>query len=296
MMKVLFIVNPTAGKGAAMKEVPRIESIMDKLKGVEYSIKYTEKAGHATEIAKYGAEQGYDIAFAVGGDGTVNEVVNGLVCTDTALGVIPGGSGNDFIRSLGIQGDTCSIIQHTLYGTRKPVDVGIINDRYFINISSVGFDAEVVLATQKAKRYFLSGSAAYVAGLIGTIFSRKSDRIKMVIDDNVIEEKVLLVAVANGRYYGGGMMAAPEAVLDDGLFDICLIANMSRLKMLVLFPQFMKGKHKKFKEVSFYRSKKVLIESVNPMPVNVDGEVYRDRKASFELVKNGLMVAIPCDK
>jgi YegS/Rv2252/BmrU family lipid kinase len=292
-MKIIFIVNPIAGKGHALKMVPEIESVMGRLEKIEYSIQYTEKPGHATEIARHAAEQGADIVFAVGGDGTVNEVANGLISTNTALAVLPGGSGNDFMRSIGISGDIENIITGAVNGTRKLIDVGLINGRYFINISSVGFDAEVVLATQQAKKLFLSGSAAYVAGLITTILTKRPSEVRIILDGKELKERILLIAVANGKYYGGGMKAAPDAVLDDGLFDICLIRAMSKPKMLVLFPQFMKGKHEKFKEVSFYRSRNVYVESVEPISVNVDGEVFRDTKVRFELVKGGLAVAVP---
>jgi YegS/Rv2252/BmrU family lipid kinase len=197
------------------------------------------------------------------------------------------------MRSVGISGDIENIITGTVNGTRKLIDVGLINGRYFINISSVGFDAEVVLATQQAKKLFLSGSAAYVAGLITTILTKRPSEVRIILDGKELKERILLIAVANGKYYGGGMKAAPDAVLDDGLFDICLIRAMSKPKMLVLFPQFMKGKHEKFKEVSFYRSRNVYVESVEPISVNVDGEVFRDTKVSFELVKEGLAVAVP---
>jgi YegS/Rv2252/BmrU family lipid kinase len=292
-MKVLFIVNPTAGKGRAAREVTKIKTVMEEMEGVGYDIVYTEKPGHATELARQGGQSGYDIIFAVGGDGTVNEVMNGIAGTQSALAVVPGGSGNDFIRSLSLKGSTDDIIKRTVSGVRKKIDLGVINGRYFANISSVGFDAEVVLATQKAKKFFLSGSAAYLAGLIVTILRRSPYKVRMVIDEGEVEDVILLAAVANGKYYGGGMMAAPEAIINDGLFDICCISRMSRLKMLILFPQFMKGKHKKFKEVRFFRSRKVYIESENPIPINVDGEVFRDNKACFELLPGELLVAVP---
>ncbi|KPU42274.1 diacylglycerol kinase [Oxobacter pfennigii] len=291
-MKVLFIINPAAGKGRALKEAPVIKAVMEKWEKIEYDIAYTERIGHAVDIAKAGCKNGYKIIFAVGGDGTVNEVVNGTANTNTALAILPYGSGNDFFRSLGIKGDTEKIINDTLNGQIKNMDIGIVNGRYFINISSVGFDAEVVLATNKAKK-FLSGSIAYIAALITTIFKRKSENIKMLIDEGEVEKKVLLAAVANGRFYGGGMEAAPYAVLDDGLFDICFIENMPKFKMLVLFPQFMKGKHEKFKEVKFYRSKKVYIECDRPLPLNIDGEVYKEKSIRFEIINKGFLLAAP---
>lgn len=292
-MRVLFIVNPVAGKGRALKIVPIIESAMKAVEGIEYKIEYSKEPGDAAKIAGDYAAEGIDIVFAVGGDGTVNEVANGLAKTNTAMAVIPGGSGNDFIRSLGITGKPDEIIIKTLKGSRKKIDIGLINDRYFVNISSTGFDAEVVIATQKAKKFFLSGSAAYVAGLISVIFTGKPSMVKMKTDDVEVSDTVLLIAVANGKYYGGGMKAAPDAVIDDGLFDICLISSLPKIKMLFLFPQFMKGEHKKFREVKFYRSKRVVIEAEKPIYINIDGEVVRDTKVTFELIKGGLAIAMP---
>lgn len=292
-MRVLFIVNPVAGKGQAMKKVPFIKDAMKNIEGVEYEISYTKRPGHATEIAKDAADDGYDIVYAVGGDGTVNEVMNGLVGKDSALAVLPGGSGNDFIRSLTSYRIDHTKIRDTIFGTKKTIDIGIINGRYFINIASVGFDAEVVLATQQFKKLLLSGSTAYIAGLIKTIFTGKMNKVKIKLDGQELEKRILLIAVANGKYYGGGMKAAPYADIDDGLFDICIIESLPKIKLLFLFPQFIKGKHKKFKEVSFYKSKSVRIESQDLIGVNIDGEVFKDNCASFEIAKEKLYVMIP---
>jgi diacylglycerol kinase (ATP) len=292
-MKILFIVNPVAGKGLAKRLVPEIQKKMQSVANASFDIRYTERVGHATDIARCGAKSGYDIIYAVGGDGTVNEVANGLVGTGSALAILPGGSGNDFIRTVDGKVNGDNIIRDTIYGTKKLIDVGIINGRYFINIASVGFDAEVVLETQRFKKFNLSGSASYIAGLISTIFTGKSSKVKIKIGDKVIESEILLSAVANGRYYGGGMKPTPDAVFDDGLFDICVIRKLPRIKLLFLFPEFIKGKHAKFKEVSFYKSEKVSIESDDPIAINADGEVWRDKRVNFEIVKNGLYVMIP---
>ena len=290
-MKVSFIVNPAAGKGKAKSFVFPIEEAMKSLNEISYEICFTKKAGHATELARSAAALGCKIVYAVGGDGTVNEVMNGLVGTNSALSVLPGGSGNDFARSIDIHGDIIQIIRQTLKGKIKPIDVGIINGRYFINISSVGFDAEVAL--QRFKKSVFSGSAAYVAGLISTIFTCKSIKIKFKADETEFEKMILLTAVANGKYYGGGMKAAPDAILDDGKFDICIIDWLPKIKMLFLFPKFMKGKHESLKEVNFLRSEKVTLESCEPVAINIDGEVLQDTRISFEMIKKGLLVAMP---
>lgn len=292
-MKIMLIVNPTAGKGKAGKMVPLIENTMKNSDGASFDISFTKERGHATEIARSSAEDGYDIVYAVGGDGTVNEVMNGLIGTKSALAVLPVGSGNDFARSLGISENIEEAIRQSMSGNRKLIDVGIINGRHFINISSVGFDAEVVLATQNFKKLLFSGSAAYVAGLISTIFTNKPRHVKISVDGNCFEKCILLAAVANGKYYGGGMMAAPDAVMDDGKFDVCIIEKVAKIKMLFLFPKFMKGEHKAFKEVSFLKSEKVEIESQDPIAINVDGEVFKDTRVCFDIVKNGLYMAVP---
>jgi YegS/Rv2252/BmrU family lipid kinase len=275
---------------SAFKRVPQIEEAVSCIDGLEYEIVYSEKPGHAVSLAKKAAEDRYEIVFAVGGDGTVNEVINGLIFTDVLFSVIPAGSGNDFVRTAGIHGSVKDIIHKSINGSKKLIDAGLVNGRYFINISSVGFDAEAALATQKMKRMFLSGSAAYIAGLIKTIFTKKDDDVTISLNGQAIKEKIILVAVANGKYYGGGMMAAPEAALNDGLLDICCISTMPRLKVLFLFPQFIKGRHDKFREVKFYRTERIEIVSDKLMPVNLDGEVYRNNKVVIEIIKNALFI------
>lgn len=295
-MKLLFIVNPVAGKGKAKKLIPEIEDAVGGMDGVDFKIVCTEKAGEAVGIASAAAGEKCDIVFAVGGDGTVNEVANGLVNTGCAMAVIPGGSGNDFIRSFGMKGSVRDIIGEAIGCERSYIDVGFINNRCFVNIASVGFDAEVVINKQKVERFFLSGSLAYLAGLIITIMDRKSPYVRITADGRSMERKILLAAIANGKYYGGGMMPTPEAAMDDGLFDICLVSAISKMKMFFLFPKFMKGTHGSIKEVSFFRSESVLIESDEPIPVNVDGDVFEDTRVLFKLIKRGLCVAMPIHK
>lgn len=292
-MKILFIANPVAGKGKVLKIVPKIINVMSHIDNVEYNVIYSERAGHATEIAAAGVKDGYDIIFAVGGDGTVNEVVNGLVNSSSALGIIPGGSGNDFARSLNISGDIEEIIKGSICGDRKDVDIGLVNGRYFVNISSVGFDADVTLSAKKARRFFLSGSVAYIAGLIITIFFRKPSKVRIKLNGMEIRRVILLTVVANGKFYGGGMLPAPDAVVDDGLFDICVIDNLSKIKLFALFPKYIKGTHGELKEVTFYKGQHVEIDSEEPISINIDGEISKGNKLDFKILKKALTVAVP---
>lgn len=290
-MGILFIVNPVAGKGKAKELVPLIENECREHK-IDYLIKYTSAPTDGTNIASWGVKNGFERIIAVGGDGTVNDVLNGIAGTDAALGVIPGGSGNDFIRSINKHNDVNIIIEDNIYGKIIKSDLGLCNGKYFINVASSGFDAKVVLETQNIKKV-LSGSLAYLAALIKTIFIYRGEEMSISIDDRLYKENTLLIAVANGKYYGGGMQPTPKAEIDDGYFDICHIKQVGKAKMLALFPMFIKGKHEKIREVSMLRGKKIKIESADKLPVNIDGETFYSNKIDFEMIPSGINIIIP---
>lgn len=295
-MKHLFIINPAAGKGKALKLIPHIKNIF-KNREEEYIIEVTNKEGHATLIAKeYSLKEDYRI-YSVGGDGTLNEVLNGMAESSCTLAVIPGGSGNDFIKSIynyekseSIE----SILLRTLKGEEKSIDLCKFNDRYFINIASAGFDAETAYNATKFKKLpFIGGTAAYILSIIITVFKYKSYRLQITIDHKNFDEEVLLMAAANGRYYGGGINVTPKADINDGLFSVCLVKKVNRLKILRLFPRVIKGTHEGIKEVSFFEGKKVKIRSTESLYFNIDGEISKGEEAEFEIIKGGIKIIVP---
>lgn len=292
-MKHVFVVNPAAGKGKALESIPRIQRIFTG-RSDEYCIKITERPCHATEIAaRYVKNQRCRI-YSVGGDGTLNEVLNGMAGSDSSLGIIPCGSGNDFIRSIYPNSQDTDLLNKTINGKEIPVDIARINDRYFINISSVGFDAEVVYNIRSIKRIpGIGGSLAYILGILITVFKFSGNNLRIDIDGKKIEGKLLLTAIANGRYYGGGMLPAPEAKIDDGVLDICMIKPLSKAKILMLFPKLIKGTHGSIKEVCFDKGKRIEINSTSDLSINIDGEVIRGDKAVFEIIPKGINVIIP---
>lgn len=292
-MKHVFIINPTAGKGKALGLVPIIRDYF-KGKPDKYVIKITEYPGHATKIAREYANSGTCRIYSIGGDGTVNEIVNGMAGTKASLGVIPAGSGNDFIRSIHGEYQSSDIVADTIRGQERSIDLARANGKYFINISSIGFDADVVYNAQKFKRLpYIPGSMAYLFSLIYTIFKNKISEVKVTIDDQEISLKILLATVANGRFYGGGMLPAPAAALDDGLLDICLVREVNRLKILTLFPKYMKGEHGEIEYVSFKRAKKIKIESKETIALNIDGEILTGQEIEFEILKGAINVIYP---
>ena len=290
-MSILFIVNPVAGKGKSLEYAVYIEKVL-KEKGIDYVLKFTSQKGEAERIAREAAYGVYKKIVAVGGDGTVYEVVNGLVGGDAVLGVIPSGTGNDFTKTMGIPGILEDALETVLQGEIASIDCGKINDRYFINVASVGLDAEIVKKTEEIKKY-ISGPTAYVAGVFRTLFEYKLQTVEISIDDWTYNGKITLIAVGNGKYYGGGMKVLPSASVDDGYFTVCLIKPMSKLKMLRLFPTIFNGDHTKQPEVNILKGKRVKVSSKEPMILNADGDIMGTTPVTFEIVENKIAVIVP---
>lgn len=292
-MKHIFIINPAAGKGKALELIPFIKECFRDSED-ECIVRVTEYPGHATELAKEYSGSGKCRIYSAGGDGTVNEVVNGMAGTASALGILPAGSGNDFIRSIKAGNDIRQILSDTINGYEREVDLARANDKYFINVSSIGFDAEIVFNAGKFKKLpGVTGSMSYLFSLLYTTVINKNNDIEIEIDGNRQKLRVLLAAIANGRYYGGGMLPAPDAKLDDGYLDVCLIRAIPRWRIFALFPKFIKGLHGQLEEVSFYKAKRIIIESKNDISLNTDGEVVTAKTINFEIYEKAIKVIFP---
>ncbi|KPU26750.1 hypothetical protein TR13x_08760 [Caloranaerobacter sp. TR13] len=273
-MSVCFVVNPVAGKNRARNLIPYIKEKMKKT-DIKYKIIETTKPKEAIEITKNALGKGFDIIVAVGGDGTINEVMIGIVEMGKGiLGIIPGGTGNDLARTLNIPENVKYALDLIIDRKVKSIDLGYADGKPFLNVASIGFDAEIVKNTEKIKRYVKS-KFAYTVGLLVTLISYKCKKIKVKLDDRELNEEILLIAIGNGKYYGGGMAICPNAVEDDGLSEICFIKKIPKLKLLLLFPSIFKGKHGEFKKyVQFYKSKEVKVNMCNPISLNIDGEIF----------------------
>jgi len=292
----IFIINPVAGKGRSLQMIDvikqRFEDFID-----SYKIYITEKPGHATEIARAAASVGEAVRiYSVGGDGTLNEVVNGIAgFPDVELGIIPCGSGNDVARHLYPLPDPVKLIEVLPSSSSTVVDLGRINEKYFFNIASVGFDAEVTMNSRYFKKFpFVTGSMSYILGVLATLIRCRKYKLKITLDDNAPIEKELLLAIfANGSYYGGGMRAAPSAEMDDGEIDFYLVDWLPRRKILKFFPLFQRGEHQSMKEVSLSRGTKAIVESDRPFPVNIDGETSIETRITVDLLPKYIKVLIP---
>lgn len=295
-MKHLFIINPVAGKGQTMNYKSQIAEIF-KNRNDEYFIEVTKEKGHATEIVKsYTSKDDFRV-YSVGGDGTLNEVLNGLINTNSSLAVIPSGTGNDFARTLLKDIDLKNILIDTIDGSEKYIDVAKANERFYINISSVGFDSEVVYNARLFKsKKFIPNHLSYIFSLFYTPFRFKSLDMKIKIDDLEFEQKNMLLAASNGKCYGGGIYITPDASIEDGLLDICMIKHTKLFKLLRFLPKAIKGNHGCAEEVQFFKAKQVSVESDRSFTLNADGELERLNKVTFEIIPNKVKIIVPNTK
>lgn len=296
-MHHVFIINPVAGK---QRETNISEAIKERFSrfSQSYEILTTEGPYHARDLAmqavSQAAEKGESLRiYSVGGDGTLNEIINGVIGADVEIGVIPCGTGNDSIRSLYAITDPFKLIMVLPISASTTLDLGKANDRYFFNISSIGFDADVVLQSRRYKSAF-PGPIAYLMGVISALIWLRKFRLNITIDQNEsIEKDFLLSIFANGAYYGGGFNAAPSAKMDDGLLDFCLVESLSRFKIVRFLNKFRKGSHENMEEASFSKGKRAVVTSDKPFPVNIDGELSLEKALTIEHFSEKIKIIIP---
>ena len=283
-----LIVNPMAGNGAAQKSGQEAAEIL-RQKKVDFVLRETAYPGHATELAQDAAARGVETVIACGGDGTVTEVAAGLRNTKTALGILPCGTGNDFIKVVGIPKDWRGALEHLLSHPARRVDTGLINQNLFMNICGTGFDVMVLDYAEKAKKK-VQGIWPYLWGVLCTIFTFKPFDMHIEIGtDVVMDGKFTLCAVGNGRYFGGGIPITLMADPQDQLFDIVVVDAVHRYQIPFYLPSLMKGTLYKAKLAHHYRSDRCLITSPK-MRVNIDGEIKPMNRAELFCEKDALLL------
>ncbi|MFC2026358.1 diacylglycerol/lipid kinase family protein [Chloroflexota bacterium] len=296
------IVNPVAGASTTYRKWPRISELLHHI-GLPFEFQYTEGVGHAIELAREAASGGYQLLVAVGGDGTVNEVANGILLSkglrNATIGIISTGTGGDFIRSAGINRDyikACS----SLAGTRRRlIDVGVVEyckdgqtcERFFINSAGVGFDAAVAETSNRLPK-FLGGTIPYIMGLLKSLVGYRNKQVVMKVGDREEPGRILSVVVANGCYFGGGMRVAPQADIADGLLDVIAVGDMGKIELLRAFPTIYKGTHIHHPKVRMDKATRVAIGSTEKFLVHADGEFLGEGPVSFRLMPSALSIAV----
>ncbi len=293
--RILVIINPSASRGRALRAWSRVRDLVAS-HGLTFTETLTERRMHAWEIAQDAASQGYTLIVAAGGDGTVNEVINGLMQVPQparpALAVLPGGTGNDFARGIGTPKRADLAVQALLTGTRKRVDVGQVNDRYFGGISGVGFDAEAARQANEWPRW-VGGTALYVAAILKMLVTYSPVDARITIDGRAQSLRMFLLAAANTKWYGGGMFMAPHAEMDDGRLAVVYARDLGKLETLALLPQVYSGRHLLHPKVSHTTADEIRVESDTPLSIHADGEIVGRVPAVFRTVRGALEVLVP---
>lgn len=282
-----MIINPVAGNGrAAQIGAQCAQYLADR--GVDCIVTRTEYAGHATALAQAAAAAGAQTVVSVGGDGTVLEVMRGIYGTQAALGIVPAGTGNDVVKMLSTPRKPLEALDFIIAHPARRMDVGRINELLFLNVAGTGFDVAVLDNAMSAKR-FVRGMLPYLWGVIRTIFTYKPKLLEISVDGEApIRKELLLVAVGNGRFIGGGMNVTPDAVPDDGLFDIIMIDNMPRWKLPPKLVLLLTGRVKEIPGTVYRKCRGVSIAAPG-MRVNIDGEIVPMDRVAMEIIPGALM-------
>ncbi|MDD3411326.1 MAG: diacylglycerol kinase family lipid kinase [Eubacteriales bacterium] len=282
------VINPVAGTGLAREIGLKVELALDKL-GIKHETFYTEHAGHATELARRAAQAGADTVLSVGGDGTLSETAAGLAGTRTALGIVPAGTGNDFIKALGTPRKWDAALDFVLRHPARPLDTGVINDSFFINVCGAGFDVMVLDFAEKAKAK-VRGIWPYLYGVVRAIRSFQPFEMHIEVgDDRRFDGKYMLCTIANGQVIGGGIPILPAAKVDDGLLDVMVVDAVPAWKIPFYLPALMRGRLMNKRIAHHYRTDHCLLSSPG-MRLNLDGEVLPMESARFVCKPQSLLV------
>ncbi|MBI3158948.1 MAG: diacylglycerol kinase family lipid kinase [Chloroflexi bacterium] len=302
--RVKLIINPNADMGNAWRYAANLKHVAEMHGEVDWA--GTVYPTHAVELARKAAEEGFDIVVALGGDGTVHEVINGLMQAQTAkrpvLGVVPFGSGNDFSHNIGVPADPAEALEAVFTGAPRRIDLATIKDNhgrteYWDNTLNMGFGGAVTIHSHKMP--LLRGFIMYLAAVLQTIFmSYITLDSEITADDQTWADRLMMIAVNNGPREGGGFVTGPEARLDDGILNLSTVQRVSRGMMLAMLPFFMQGTQDRFKQVKFYTFKKLEIKTQQDLVIHTDGEVFAGfnsgvRHVTIQLLPAALEVMVP---
>ena len=287
-MRAYVICNPKAGSGLALKAGDMVKSELAS-RGIFYEFALTNAPGHATYLARDAAARGFDAVLAVGGDGTASEAAIGLRGGHTALGIVPAGTGNDFVKTIGTPREPKEALEFILSSEPRATDAGEINGTLFLNEVGTGFDVTVLDYALKAKKY-ARGILPYLYGVVSAIFRFKPLKLTYSLDGGErVTEDILVCAVANGGVIGGGIPIAPQASAEDGLLDMVLVKSVSRARMCRYLPGLLRGKILDFQDTTFLRVKSMFF-AAEGMRVNIDGEVTPQASADIRVLPGALMI------
>lgn len=302
--KTLLVVNPFAGGGRTQKLWPHIADYVRSL-GLVFDVAETAQRGHATRLAAEAMQAGYRLIVSVGGDGTANEIANGLAAAQgrfapgVVLGLVPTGSGADFIKTFDLPRDWQAACQRLLGDTTRTLDLGSLTyrgetgdeQRYFINVAGLGFDGAVTERSNRKPKN-LGGTVTYLSNLVLTLSSYQNKDVDLQLDDLHQQGRMNSVIVCNGRWFGGGMYICPDAQPDDGIFDVVIIADVGRLELLRAVPSVYGGTHVTHPKIHFFKAQAVELKAQQEMWLQADGESLGRAPAGFRLIGGGFQLKV----
>jgi len=290
-MKLLVITNPLAGGGKTVHLLPKIKRWLSESPH-EFSFRIPQSPEDMrSEIAK-AATQGLDAVLIVGGDGTVHQALPALAETKIPFGFLPCGRGNDFARNIGLSTNlekNCSLPPAPSF---HEFDLPRINNAPFVSVAYVGFDAEVNKLANDQKGYF-GGTLGYIVCVLKALKNFRSFEIEITIDDYYLRERVMMVTVANAPFYGGGMKIAPDASMNDGLLNVCIVKEISKLELLWEFPKVFKGTHIYHPRIMMKSGRRIRLTSDEPRKIFADGEYAGHLPAEFSIDNRKIEVISP---
>ncbi|MDX6451581.1 MAG: hypothetical protein QOH16_1630 [Gaiellaceae bacterium] len=298
--KAVFLVNPASGDGGTGKRWPELAHRAARL-GLEGETLFSERPGHLTELARSAVDGGARLVVAVGGDGTMNEVVNGIAGRDVDFATIPLGTGMDFGRTYGIPTKFEDAVRVALSGTPRTIDAGRVSfrtwggedaERWYANVGSVGMSGAVAQRANGMSKA-LGGKATFFYALTRVFLEWENTDVTVRFDGEERHGKMHDVIVANGVWHGGGMKLAPDALSDDGAFDVVIIGDVGKVDFLTTAPKLYKGKHVSHPKVEVVRTARVEVDAAEHLPIELDGEQVGTTPATFEVVPGALRVRVP---
>lgn len=288
-MPLALLVNPHSAGGRTLKLLPRVEQALDAAR-VTFRVQRTKGLEHGVEQALRAVEAG-EVPVVMSGDGLVGAVGGAMAGSETPLGIVPGGRGNDLARVLGIPEEPERAVATILAGHSRRIDVGEANGKRFLGIASVGFDSEANRLANQTR--FVRGNLVYAYAALRALAGWKPARFTIAVDDERLRLSGYSVCVANSRAYGGGMFIAPDAKLDDGEFDVVTIGEVGKLRFVGNLPKVFKGTHVGEDEVRVFRASRLELSASKPFAVYADGEHITDLPASLRVLPRALSVLAP---
>lgn len=290
-MKFKIIANPTAGRGRVGKMLPQLRQLFA-VNNLHCEFALTDAAGHGTDLAREAAHAGWENIIALGGDGTMNEVLNGVMGTPAAMGVIPAGTGNDLARSLNIPLNFRDAVSVFANGKTTAIDIGKDSEGYFSIILGLGFPSDVMHHVNTTTNIF-RGPLAITASILQVVHKLRPYPVHIQLDDRTLDTTVMGIFILNTRFTGGGLQIAPEAKYDDGLLDVVVMHEMSKTNFLATLPKAYKGKHLSNPACEIFQTKTIKVTTAEPMRKLFDGNVFGESPVDAQIVPNALRVWVP---